>query len=328
MTNAPPPPGSIRVIGHRPLGHHLGRAPAAVLAKALWAIVGRCGIALCLHRVFEGERREGELQPGLSISAAQLDRLLTLLRDARPSADLPLTASFDDGYLDAVRYVQSRAERFADIGWLVNICADKTRSRAGFRWDAYEQSGRPRELEPYSAFLEEDAVPARENEREDLVTLADDPRFELASVEECRALLAHPNVALGNHGNSHIAISLLDDETLEAETRASVASFEALFGETDHFTLPFGAPEVHYSPRQALLVAAISESMVWTTTPAPYRPRDCKPGAVLPRFTVVGDWTLAEILGVMITSSVKDRVRRARRRLRLGGVSRADVSVA
>src|SRR5690606_24807576 len=51
----------------------LSKLPPATLASLFWRVAGARSIAVCLHRVHDDERREGELQPWLSIDARTLD---------------------------------------------------------------------------------------------------------------------------------------------------------------------------------------------------------------------------------------------------------------
>lgn len=292
----------------RLLGHRLSRLPARALASALWAAAGRRGVALCLHRVHEEERGSPYgLHGWLTIADRRLDALIDVLETTRPPWAGPLVASFDDGYRDAVRYVQRRARRYPNVRWMLHVCAEKTVRRTGYRWDAWERDARPHDLAQLDAYLFSPSGDAGENARAELQGLGDEPRFGLATVDEIRAAARLPNVTVGNHTNSHVPLGLLDEDALRAEIRASVAAFEALFGPSRHLALPYGSLGVHWDPRQLSVINSEVDVVLWSTEPRPFAVGKEVPGRVLPRFPIVGHWTAKETLGVMLTSTLRAR---------------------
>ena len=208
-------------------------------------------LALCLHRV--GDRPHD----WLSIGSRELDALIELLRAARGASTAGhLTVTFDDGYDDAAEYVATRAPRYPDIEWLFFICPKPAEERGSFSWDAPRARG-----------------------------------CELATLEHLRGLARLPNVSLGNHTNSHQRPNDLSDAELDFEYRKSVDDFERLFGEQQHFAFPFGSPGLQFSHRHVAKMRELRPSVIWSTERRPYLAAECRPGAVLPRFAINGNWT-------------------------------------
>jgi len=256
----------------------LSAADGRTLSKWLRRGLGGRRIALCFHRVAD-RRRPRELIPKASMPAGEIDRLIELLLQA-----CKLTVSFDDGYRDSAEYVLSRAPRFADVEWLYFVCPEKTERRAGFRWDLAET--RP-ELSAESVMFGPVDL-AGENSRAELLRLAAEPAFELASLDTCRQIQRLPNAALGNHTNLHHRPTLLTAEQFAAECAASTRDFERLFGPSRHFAFPFGVPGVDFSGDHVAALRRLGDFLLWSTEPRPFHARERRAGAVLPRFAVDG----------------------------------------
>lgn len=257
------------------------RLPDGAIGRMLRAATGGLEVALCLHRV--GPSRPGEPLPWMSIPEASLDRFLELARGVH------LTLAFDDGYADAVSYVRARAPRYPAVDFVLFVCPEKLARRTGFRWDRYElrirEGADPGRL---PAFVHAPADPARENQRADLEGLADRPEFALATVEECLAAAALPNVRLGNHGNTHLRLAALDRADAVAELTRSVAAFEAIFGPTCEFAFPFGVPGRDFDQDHVRILADLGTCDLWSTEPRPFFSQERGGGGVLPRFPVMG----------------------------------------
>ncbi len=204
----------------------------------------------------------------------ELDRLIALLVGSRPRTQARwLTLTFDDGYQDAVEYVRSRALVWPDVEWLVFACPEKTEQRLGFQWD----SGRP---------------------------------CELATVHALRELQRLPNVAVGNHTNSHLVQTLLDPAQAEEEYVSSTADFRRLFGEVRHFAFPFGTPHLEFEREHVELLRALCPAtLIWSTERRPFFARERAPGAVLPRFSIDSTWSYRQIALWICAHSVRFRVK-------------------
>lgn len=294
----------------------LSKLPASTLASLFWRVAGERNLALCLHRVHDDERREGEMQPWLSIDARTLDALVDALASERHGRAGRLTLTFDDGYRDACRYIESRAPRYPDVEFLFFVCTEKIVQRRGFRWDSYELrresaswTALQRHLLAYMAPLEEGSVA-------ELAGLADHPLFALATVEECERLRRFPNVRLGNHSDHHLCMSSLSLDELRLEVRRSVETFCAVFGATTDFAFPFGTPGLHFEPVHARVVAEETGCVLWSTEPRPFASGERTPGSVVPRVPVLGTWTMTELLAGLVTTALKARTRRPRARAR------------
>lgn len=259
--------------------------PTSLLLRLLGVALGRRHLALCLHRVAE-RRRSTDRLPELTISAARLDELIELLLASRPGASGWLTVCFDDGYADAAEYLSSRAARFPQVEWLFMICPAKAEHQVGFRWDLVGQRRAPRE--EARRLLRETGQVAEENQRGELRELARRPEFRLAGVERCLELARLPQVALGNHSNSHLQLSLLSWEQAREELAASVRDFQRLFGRQGHFAIPFGTPGEEFHSAHVALLRGLGERFIWSTEPRPFEPEERRPGAVLPRVAVDG----------------------------------------
>src|SRR5690606_28629649 len=149
-----------------------------------------------------------------------------------------LLLSFDDGYRDAWRYVETRAPRYPDVEFLFFVCTEKTVRRRGYRWDAYELRRDSASWTALQRHLLAPIAPAEEGASPELAGLADHLFFALATVEECEQLRRFSNVRLGNHSDHHLCMSSLTLEELRLEVRRSVESFTTVFGATSDFAFP------------------------------------------------------------------------------------------
>jgi len=263
----------------------LGRIlPTPVVKRLVAQALGRQNVALCLHRVLE-ERRPTDWQPSLTIPPAELDALISLLLATRKRTPRPwLTVTFDDGYLDAARYIESRVVRFPDVEWIFFVCPAKLEQRAGFRWDAGERS---HAADPARSAAAEVMAPmdlASENARAPLREVAALPDYALASVEDCLRLQRLPQVSLGNHTNSHHLQTRLTPDQVQVEYQQSLRDFTRLFGEQRHFAFPFG----DYAARHVSALRALGDYILWSTEPRPHAPGERVRGAVIPRYAVDG----------------------------------------
>ncbi len=291
----------------------LSKLPPSALAKLFWRIAGERSVALCLHRVHDDVRREGELQPWLSIDVRTLDGLVDVLASTRRGRSGQLSLTFDDGYLDALRYVESRAPRYPDVEFLFFVCAEKTVRRRGFRWDSYELRRESTSWSALQRYLLAPVAAEEDGVAPDLAGLADHPQFALAGVEECKRIAKLPNVQLGNHSDHHLCAASMTLDELRLEVRGSVESFRAVFGAAENFAFPFGTPGLHFGATHARIVAEESRAVLWSTEALPYARGERTRGSVVPRVPVLGTWTLTEILGSMVTSALRSLTRGRRR---------------
>jgi peptidoglycan/xylan/chitin deacetylase (PgdA/CDA1 family) len=255
-------------------------------------------VALCFHRVAE-RRRVSELEPTLTLSPSECDRLIAFLRDAGSR----LTVCFDDGYQDAAEYLLSRAPLFPEVEWLFFVCPEKTERQAGFRWDLAEALCRDDpELDPSALILAPVDLPS-ENQRPELRSVAQDPDFRLADVELCRRIQRLPNAALGNHTNVHRRQTLMSPEQCRTEYRTSTRDFERLFGAAAHFAFPYG----DFSAQDVDALRELGSFALWSTEPRPYQAWERREGAVLPRFAVDGtrSWKETAVYVALKTMSVR-----------------------
>jgi hypothetical protein len=269
------------------------RLPAAAAASLVGRTLRGRSVALCLHRV-GARRRSFDPLPEQTIPPETLDAFLDIVRAARRGGGGParLTLAFDDGYQDAVDYVLSRAPRHPEVEWLVFLCPEKLLTRAAFRWDLWEAHPdtrlRPIRLEA----LEDGLDPALENRRPELRALGDLPEHRLADLDDCRRLLALPNVTVGNHTNAHLRLAALPPDVARAEILRSMETFADLFGPCTHFAFPFGVPGRDYRACDVTAVRdAAPGAVLWTTEPRPYVEAERIPGAVLPRVPTPGRWS-------------------------------------
>lgn len=262
--------------------------------RALKSALSGRRVALCMHRVHSGPRRSGERLPDMSISESALDALIEELVEATAGEKNAVTVSFDDGYRDAVQYISSRADQFAQVRFLAFVCPERAETRRGFRWDVAELAGRGVSF-----------ASVVEGER----AIAEHPEFAVATVVECQALLRLGNVELGNHTNAHVRMAKLSMDEARAELRQSTEDFRRLFGEPRHFAYPFGTPGLDFDHRHGALLADVApQAMAWSTHPATFERRDEAPGTVLPRFSVDGTWRLDEQLAWMAVQSTRARL--------------------
>lgn len=287
------------------------RTPLPVLRAFLRESLRDLSLALYLHRVGE-THRPTDVQKGLTIKGSSLDVVLDELSALAPHTKV--IVSFDDGYEDAADYVATRAPRFADLRFLFNICPEKLEQRAGFRWDLLEQLRRENAApeQDREQFFWQGAKVSEENQRTELKGLADTETFRLATVEQVKALAAHPNVSLGNHSNCHFPLARLDDAEMHKEITTSKAMFEHHFGPMKHFAFPFGYPGLHFGMREVTLLRELGAEHIWCTRESPYAASWDRPGAVLPRIQLVGTWSVKHMLLWIAQRAAVYRIRRAR----------------
>lgn len=286
------------------------RIPEARLRPLLRAWLRDWRVALCLHRVAEA-RRASDLEPQLTITPQTLDALLELLLSARPDDERWLSVAFDDGYADAARYVESRAERFAQVEFLFFVCPEKSERQAGFRWDLAERRAAAGDAAARDA-MSDPFEPGAENERPDLRELGRRPEFALADPDALRALGRLPNVTLGNHTDGHQQATRLPLAQVREEYRRSHASFERLFGPQTQFAFPFGTPGEDFDERHVAALRELGDFLIWSTESRPYAASERRPGAVLPRYAVDGTWSPASIAFWIAARAALHRVRGSR----------------
>ncbi len=291
----------------------LARAPLPLLRATLGRLIAGERAAVCLHRVPD-VRRAGDPVPSMSMTPAEVDGLVSLLRDSRPRSGRPwLVVTFDDGYRSAAEYVRSRAPRFPDLEWLLFVCPEKLEKRAGFRWDLFEWRRRQGEAGPsFADVMNECHDIVGENDRPELKGLADRAEFGLATVDEARALQRLPNVQVGNHGNTHFKPTRLDDDAFRSDLAASFAAFERLFGPAEHYAFPFGFPGLEFGPRHVQMARESTRAVLWTTEPGPYPPDAQRAGALLPRFPIDGRLPPRQTAAWMLLATARRRLRQSR----------------
>jgi peptidoglycan/xylan/chitin deacetylase (PgdA/CDA1 family) len=288
-------------------------APRGVLRAAYGAAVGRAHVAMCLHRV----NTPGPMAPlpWINVSAACLDELLEMIEPHHRGSS-KLTLTFDDGYRDAVIYVTERAPQLPHVDWIVFVCPEKTRTRAGYRWDLHDALRRSGSRVDFDSVMDSPMDVRTENLRQDLLELGDHDDFALATVEELRAAADRPNVRLGNHSNSHFRFEELSDEDAEHEVRSSARALDELVGSHHDFAFPFGTPGTEFSQRDVGLVRSCYPAVkIWSTEGRPYLP-DEETDGVLPRIPHFGDWSPKRMLAFITYCAISHRGRQLVRRLR------------
>jgi hypothetical protein len=269
---------------HRPHPNwdQLATSTAKLIPEAsVWPLFQRAvsgvDISLCMHRVSTTHTNR------MTIDEHQLDHFVEQALAHNSTREPWLTLSFDDGYADAADYIESRAHRFPTVEFLFFVCPEKVETRAGFRWDLPgPEDDTDRDVE-------------HENERRELRALDLDPTHRLATVEQCRRIIALPNAALGNHTNCHFRPAGLPFEDSVKELRRSHDTFVRLFGEPCHFAFPFGKPNEDFDDRHIDVLHECGDFNIWTTARRPFHAEDREPGAVLPRFPVDGAWSATQL---------------------------------
>ena len=275
------------------------RLPRGAVAGLLRRATRGLEVAVCLHRV--GPARASEVLPWMTIPGDTLDSFLDLAQGVR------LTVTFDDGYADAVAWLRRRASRHPEVDFVLFVCPEKLRTRAGFRWDLFERR-RAEGDDPGSlrSFVDAPFDPATENHRPELLALGDRPELALATVEACQEAAALPNVRLGNHGDTHLRLTGLASGAAVAELEASAAHFAALFGPVEDFAFPFGVPGRDYDGTHVATLRDLGYRRLWSTAPRVFRPEARLGKQVLPRFPVMGNWH-AKALAVWVAASAMRR---------------------
>lgn len=273
--------------------------PLTLAARAVSATVGDARLALCMHRV--GEYDGSRVRADVTCPADTLDAIVTALLDTRSAKREPwLTVTFDDGYLDAVEYVRSRAPRFPSVEWIVFVCPEKAELGAGFRWD----------VPGASAGAARGAMnPDTENHCPQLRAAGQASDTRVATTMELRRLLAIPNAALGNHTNTHALQVRLSSVQADAEYARSIADFERLFGPQRHFAYPFGTPQHEVTEQHVRLLWTHGDFDVWTTEPRPYTSAERARGAPLPRYSPSGRWSASGVMLWIAAHALRRRLR-------------------
>ncbi|HYZ88229.1 MAG TPA: hypothetical protein VE620_02930 [Myxococcales bacterium] len=283
------------------------RALAALDTERLASIfrraLGERRLALCFHRI-ASVRREGELLPKLTMAAAEIDSLIGFLLRAARRSDRWLTVSFDDGYRESADYLLQRAPLWPEVEWLYFVCPQKAELQAGFRWDLAELQRRGDPTVDVDSIIFAPVDPCAENLRTDLRRLASHPQFALADLGICDRIQRLPNAELGNHSNVHHRPILLSPAQFRTELAASARDFARLFGPARHFAFPFGVPGVDFAPSHVAALRHLPGLDIWSTEPRPYRLRERKTGAVLPRFAIDGTRTWRESAAHIVVRSL------------------------
>jgi peptidoglycan/xylan/chitin deacetylase (PgdA/CDA1 family) len=293
----PPPRLSTLILGSRlePDWDAMATSAARVLpADQVWRFfqlaVHDVSVALCLHRVSRTHRDR------LTIDERELDEFVERASAIRHTGqDRWLTITFDDGYEDAWRYVDTRARRHRNVEWMLFVCPGKAEQQAGFRWDLTSA-----DVSPYDVI--------KENSRADLRDVAQHSATRVASISQCKELSSLPNVRIGNHTNCHFRAVDLSLEQNDFELRQSHEDFMRLFGPVAEFAFPYGAPEQDFDVRHVALLRGLGDFHIWTTSRRPYLPAHRVPGAVLPRFPVHGEWSAKEVAFWIALLSLRGRL--------------------
>lgn len=267
------------------------------------------GVATAFHQIVD-ERRPHEGAASCNHLREEFHETLAFL-DAMSKTSAEMWITFDDGYRTAAEIVDEIAPRFPTLKFVFFVCPEKIAEQVGFRWDAWERlhsSDAP--VVPFEEFHGQPATP-NENRREDLRAAASDERFRLATVEQCVALLRHPNVRLGNHSNRHVALTSLTPAEAAEEIRASHEQFRKLFNETEHFAFPYGTPGVSYNDEHVAALRTHGYRYIWSTEGSGFR-QGSQDRAVLPRIPMNGLATVEETKGTLVKYLVKARVRQLR----------------
>lgn len=237
--------------------------PSSLVQRLAMRLIGDADIALCFHRVGGADDRASMLLPELCHDAEVID---DFIRWFAPISGT-LTMSFDDGYADAAQYVLDRAPQHPDVRWHFHICPHKTIDRHGFPWDDWiEQPDHGPEIDFLMAWkaLVDNARP----EAAGSPGGADRAHCRLATVEECRALAALPNVELGNHTDRHLPSAWLSPGELADEITTSHERFSSVFGPAAHVALPFGA-EPWVTEDNVRTVLDTVDCQIWTIGSSP-----------------------------------------------------------
>jgi peptidoglycan/xylan/chitin deacetylase (PgdA/CDA1 family) len=287
----------------------LGRwTPKLLLKHLLRVVLGNSQVALCLHRAIPNAR-VSHWKPDLSCAPEQIDSLIDLLLSTRKDCERWLTVTFDDGYADAARYVESRAVRYPFVEFLLFVCPEKVERRAGFRWDLVEK--RVNEGEPFQAvagYLKQELDLDAENRRPELLEVGADPHYTLAGVEQLRSLARFPNVAVGNHTDCHFPVQRLSREQVEEEFARSAKNFIRLFGPSRHFAFPFGTPEAFFDASHVARLRSQGDFLIWSTEARPYAVEERAPRAVLPRLVVHGTWGIKGVAMWIVAQAARFRL--------------------
>jgi len=305
-----------RISAHE-LASLAGRTlPSGVLSRMVGGVLAGLGVSLCMHRI-SPKPRATDWQEGLSMAAEELDTLIELLLEGRPGHPSGwLSVTFDDGYLDAAEYIASRSKKYPDVEFIFFVCPQKSEERIGFRWDLIEETiktGLPREQARPLMMATTNSYDL-ESSRPELKALSSMPDYELATLDELRALKTLPNVKLGNHTNLHLSAQLFPDEVVKTDFERSTETFTRLFGPMREFAFPFGTPGFHFDQRHVAWLRALGNFSIWTTEARPYLLSERGPGAVLPRFPVNGSQDAKSIAGWIAAKALQFRLQGTRHR--------------
>jgi hypothetical protein len=277
------------------------------LARAYGCAVGDLCIALCFHRV-RMHRRPTDPLPSLTIEPAKVDALLRMmLPHHQRQRRSRLTISFDDGYADAIDYVEKKAPALPSVEWLVFVCPEKIARRVGFRWDGWElRRQRDPGVPTLRNALSAGGTAREENNNGWLQGLADQPAWQMISQDQLQRLATSGHVRIGNHSNSHLPAATLAREDLVADVQSADDMLAATVGAVEHFAFPFGYPGRHFGkPEVEALRTAFGDRpmILWSTETRPYRADERDAGAVLPRFVPDGTWS-AKALVLWLTVQI------------------------
>jgi peptidoglycan/xylan/chitin deacetylase (PgdA/CDA1 family) len=282
-------------------------------------LAGGAAIATVFHQIID-ERRPNEatafcneLRPDFHA----IVEFIASLHNAKKETDLWIT--FDDGYAAAAEVLDEIAPAFPAIQFVYFVCPQKTSARVGYRWDSWEQQHDHPSGPPEFVTFARGPVTLEENSRLDLREAAADERFRLATVEQCRALTRHSNVALGNHTNRHIELTTMSDSEAEAEIRDSTNVFSELFGIPKHFAFPYGTPGVSYNDAHVALLRSLGYQYLWSTEAMGFSATEAH-SITIPRIPINGlrtvDETKANITKYLLKTQISLQKKRIIQRFR------------
>lgn len=270
---------------------------ALFLPKVIWKYLIKWvsfekDVALCLHRVAVDNRRQSDPYPPATIEENKLIQLLDFLENIYKDSKNSFFVTFDDGYLDGVQFTKKFASKYPNGIFILFICPEKIQLQAGFRWDLYEEKQLNASVK-LTKYLNENLDIESENNRSELKEIYQNPKFQLASVEDIKIAANQPNVHIGNHSNCHFNFCNLPNGIWQKEISNSFDNINRVFGKTDYFAFPFGTPKTQFLDEQADYIQEKFKVSVWSTEPG-FISRE-NPKLVKRRFAISGDQSLQSL---------------------------------
>ena len=243
------------------------------IERALQKSLGGASLAICLHRITDSN--EETTKSPLTITTKTLEKILHSLNHVSQGHGAgEILVTFDDGYSETLEFIENKKHLFPNLSWIYFICPQKCARNENYVWDREETT--------------------------------------ISSLEKCLEASQKYSFKIGNHTNTHRAISTLSDKEIENEINDSIEILERYKIPHRDFAFPFGYPGVHFTDKQTKIIKRIYlnhgiNAKTWSTEPYPFNNTNEKES--IPRIPILGTETASSSLSKILMQSIKLKIK-------------------